>query len=169
MTKKFLIIAFVLMCLVGLVACDPTPNSVDKSELLENTVKIEIYDYENIKPKQLNLGGKKKPIFDFSKASFIGTLDEETFEDVIKDIARQEFLIFGETLNEPIGKTIILYQENGNMVVLFGCVYESQIGSEKYYGEGNIFDENGVFVEHIGYIDSHYVDFLESKYFANGN
>lgn len=164
--KRALIIIFVLTCLLGLVGCDPGMNSVDGDELLRNTIKIELYYYENANPRLLDLNGKKMPIFDFSKATFIAALDESHFEDMIMDIAEQECLVYGNALNEPIGKTLILYQENGNMVVLFSCVYKSDYKLTRYYGECNIFDQNGMFIEHIGRIDSDYVDTLELNYFG---
>ena len=165
--KKGLIIVLVLTCLLGLVGCDPGTNTIDGDELLENTVKIELYNYKNTNPEFVKLNGKNMPIFDFSKATFIASLDESLFEDVLKDIAAQECLVYGTALNEPIGKTMILYQENGNMVVLFSCVYKSGNELTRYYGECNVFDENGIFIEHIGRIGSDYVDILESTYLGN--
>ena len=163
--KKICVIILALVCLLGLVGCDPGWNTIDGDELLDNTVKIELFDYENTKPKLLKLNRKKKPVFDFSKATLIAELDESRFEDVIRDMDGRECLLFGNALNEPIGKTMVLYQENGNMVVLFSCVYKNGNNPTKYYGECNIFDENGMFIEHIGSIGSDYVDTLESKYF----
>lgn len=162
--RKIILIAFVLICLLGLVGCDPGTNTIDEDELLENTIKIELYYYENTNPKLVELNGKNMPTFDFSKATFIASLDESLFEDVLKDIAAQEYLVFGTALNESIGKTMILYQENGNMIVLFSCVYKSEYKLTRYYGECNVFDENGTFIEHIGDIDSEYVDTLEATY-----
>ena len=165
--KRALIIVFVLTCLLGLVGCDPGTTTIDGDELLKNTVKIELYNYENTSPKLYKLNSEKSPIFDFSKATFIAELDKSHFEDVIKDIAKQECLVFGNALNEPIGKTMILYQENGNMVVLFSCVYTNGEKITRYYGECNVFDENGMFIEHIGRIGSDYVDTLEANYFGS--
>ena len=163
--KRVLSIAFVLICLLGLVGCDPGWDEIDGDELLENTVKIALFDYENTNPKLLKLHRKKKPVFDFSKATFVAELDESHFEDVIKDMDGRQCLLFGNALNEPIGKTMVLYQESGNMVVLFGCVYKDGNQPTKYYGECNIFDENGMFIEQIGSIPSDYIDSLEAKYF----
>jgi len=165
--RKALIIILVLICLLGLVGCDPGRNTIDADALLEDTVKIELYYYENTNPKALSLNGEKSPTFDFSNATFIAELDESYFEDVIKDIAEQECLVFGNVLNEPIGKTMILYQENGNMVVLFSCVVKKENALTKYYAECNVFDENGEFIEHIGRIGTDFVDTMESKYFTD--
>lgn len=165
--KKVWIIVLVWICLLGFVGCDPGVNSIDGADLLENTVKIELFSYENISPKLIKLSKKNKPVFDFSKATLIAALDASLFEDVVKDIAEQECLVFPSVLSQPIGKTLILYQENGDMVVLFSCVYKEEHKLTRYYGECNIFDKNGVFIEHIGRIDSDFVDILESKYFNN--
>ena len=88
-------------------------------------------------------------------------------ESVVKDIAGNEFLVFGSVLREPIGKTMVLYQSDGKMIVLCSCVYVRKNGGKRYYGECNIFDENGKFVEHIGRIGSDYVDKLELQYFES--
>ena len=148
--KRTWIIVFVLICLLGLVGCDPGWSTIDGDELLEHTVKIELYDYENTNPKLLKRNRRKKPVFDFDKATFIAELEESRFEDLIMDMDGYECLLFGNALNEPIGKTLVLYQDNGNMVVLFSCVYKKEHKATKYYGECIIFDENGVFIEHIG-------------------
>ena len=165
--KKAFILFALLIILLGLVGCDPGWRNISEKELLENTVKIELYYYENTTPKLLNLNGKNTPIFDFSKAAFLASLEESRFEDVIKDISGQTFGVYHNVLNEPIGKTIILFQENGNMLVLFSCVYTNGTKATRYYGECNLFAENGVFLEHIGKIGSEYVDLLESIYFGN--
>lgn len=128
--KRVLIIAFVFACIFGLVGCDPGTNTIDGDALLKNTVKIELFNYANTTPNLRNLNGKNSPLFDFSKATFIAALDEEHFEDVIQNIAEQECFVYGKALNEPIGKTMVLYQENGNMVVLFGCEYKEGKNSQ---------------------------------------
>ena len=169
MLKKIMVITLMLTCLFGLVGCDPGVDRVDGAELLANTVKIELCHYENANPELFNLNGQNKPIFDFSKVTFIATLDEPLFEPLINDIAQQDCLYFGNALNEPIGKTLILYQENGNMVVLFSYVQKGGFKLTRYYGECNIFDQTGAFIEHIGRIDSDYVDTLESIYFETNS
>ena len=78
--KKSLIIVLVLTCLFGLVGCDPAVKTLYKDELLTNTTKIELVDYENENPELLNLSRKEKPRFDFNKATLIATLDETHFE-----------------------------------------------------------------------------------------
>ena len=47
------------------------------------------------------------------------------------------------------------------------AVTDGQWPPLQYYGACYVFDENGVFVEHIGSISSDYVDTLESKYFTD--
>ena len=163
--KKLLFFLVMLACLIGLRGCDPASNSIDRDEVLRNTVKIELLHYENQTPQLVKLDGKHKPVFAFSKTTPIATLDDSRIEDVVSDIAQQDLLLWGRTLNEPIGKTLILYQKNGNMLVLFGCVYQSENGQTHYYGHCNLYDQNGMFIEYLGDIDSDYVDTLESRYF----
>ena len=163
--KKILIIVLFLACLLGLVGCDPGRHRLDANELLSNTVRIELVHYENTNPKVLRIGRRKTPIFDFCNATPIATLADSHIEEVVKDIAARDLYLIGRTLNQPIGKTLILYQRDGNMIVLFGCAYENKKGDTKYYGMCNIFDENGQFVEYLGDISHDYVDTLEAKYF----
>ena len=120
--KKILTIVLLLACLLGLVGCDPGSTRMNAEELLNNTTKIELVAYENNHPKTIILGGKQTSVFDFNKTTFLAALEESHFEDVINDIAKQDLLVFGRTMNEPIGKTLILYQNDGTMVVLFSCI-----------------------------------------------
>jgi len=165
--KKVLIIMLVLTCLSGLVGCDPGVNNLYKEELLANTVKIELIDYENENPELLTLSGKKKPRFDFNKATLIATLDETHFEGILNDVTVFDYLDFGTALNEPMGKTLVLYQSNGNMIVLFGCVYTNEKNKTFHYGGSYVFDENGVFVEYIGDVGQDFGDWIKSTYFSS--
>ena len=165
--KKVLSFVCFLFCLLFLVSCDPAMNHIDSDELIANTVKIELYDYENENPKLLRINGKEKPKFDFNKATLIATLDESHFEDILNDIAEDDYLLFGTALNEPMGKTLVLHQNNGSMIVLFGCVYTNEKDKTYYYGDCYVFDENGTFVEHIGDVGHLFSDWVESTYFQS--
>ena len=160
--KKVLLFALLLACLLAFAGCDPGINRLDDEVTLSNIEKIELFQYENTNPRHVRT---KKSVFDFSKATLIATLDEACIEDVVEEIAHHEMFVYGRTLNEPIGKTLILYQKDGSMIVLSGCVYESKIGLPLYYGVCNVYDENGVFLEYLGDIDSDMVEALASKYF----
>ena len=162
--KKTLSIALVFVCLLALVSCDPGINSVSKEDLLENTVKIELYDYANESPMIIRLNSKQ-PSFDFNKATLIATLDESHFDGIISDMAEQEYLDFGTALNEPMGKTLVLHQKNGNMIVLFGCIYKKQ-NRTYYYGDCSEFDKNGVFVKYVGDVSHVFIDEIETNYFS---
>lgn len=163
--KKVWIIVFTLICLLGLNGCDPGSNQIDVNEILNNTEKIELFQYKNTKPKLLRPSKWKTPVFNFSNATLLATLDDSYIEDVVKDIAGEELLVFGKVLNEPIGKTMVLYQSDGNMLVLFGCLYKNEKGGTRYYGQCILFDENGKYIEYLGNIDHDYVDKLALKYF----
>lgn len=163
--KKRWIAVFVLACLMMLPGCDPGTKTLDGKALFSNTVRVELYQYDNPSPANLRIGGKKTAVFDFSHATLLGTLDESQYEDLAKEITGYETLLFGRVLNEPIGKTLVLHQSDGNMVVFYGCVYRNRWGGTRYYGECNIYDENGMFVSNLGDIESDFVDKLEVKYF----
>ncbi|MBE6532732.1 MAG: hypothetical protein E7676_04390 [Ruminococcaceae bacterium] len=164
--KRLILLVSVLVFILTLVSCDPATHLLNAEALLANTTKIELVNYENENPKMIrNIEGDKKPTFDFSKVSLIATLDDSKIEDVVKDVSDRGYLYYASALNEPIGKTLILYQSNGNMVVLSNCVYTDDTGDTKYYGDCCIYDANGVFIECIGRVGNNYIDSLESQYF----
>ena len=165
--KKRYAIMLVWIFLLGLMGCDPGSIRLDRDELLRNTEKIELVEYENPDPKPMRINGKETPVFDFDQATSVATLDPSRFEDIVNDIAQQDLLLYTETLNEPVGKTLILYQSDGTMLVLFGCINQTRWGTNRYYGQCNLYDENGTFIEYLGDIDSMYVDSLESQYFES--
>ena len=163
--KKIPVVVLVLVCLLGLVGCDPGARMLDGDELLHTTVKIELVHYENVNPKLVRLNSRRNaPVFDFSKVTPIATLEEARFEEILMDVTKNELLMFNRTLNEPIGKTLILHQDDGSMIVMYGCVYEKENGSRRYYGGCDIFDENGKFVEYLGNVNNLSMDTLALKY-----
>lgn len=163
--KKVFVIVLVLTCLLGLVGCDPGVKFLSKEDLLENTVKIELVHYENENPKPLSLKLWQKPKFDFNKVTLLATLDESRFEDLLTYVSELHYLYYARAWNEPIGKTLVLYQRNGNIIVLYGCIYTDENGHTRYPGDCYIFDENGVFVELIGDVGYLFPDYIESTYF----
>lgn len=162
----FLSLVCVLACLFSFVGCDPAVISLDTDELLANTVKVELVDYENDNYKLIhNLDGEKKPIFDFSKTTLIATLDDSKIEDVITDLGHYGYLYWGRTGNEPIGKTLILYQSNGDMVVFYGCIHKNKRGITSYPGACVVFDKDGKYIKYIGDFGYAGMNNIVSKYF----
>ena len=164
--RKFLsFIVCMILSLFCFAACDPGFNDIDAEETIANTVKIELVDYKNENPKLLKLKKEEKPKFDFSKATLIATLDDSQFENIINDMSKILLLMYPRALNEPIGKTIILYQQNGDMIVLYDSVYTNNKGNVFYYSGCTKFDKNGVFIEYLGDIGSDLFNSLLSTYF----
>ena len=162
-----LLLVSVLTCLGVFTGCDPGRKVLNVDELLANTAKIELVYYENEKPTTIkNLDGKKKPIFDFNKVTPIATLDDSKMEAVIKDLGEYSLLYWGRTDNEPIEKTLILYQSNGDMLVLYGCIYEDEKGKESYPGACIMFDKDGTYIEYIGDFGYLAMEQIETKYFS---
>ena len=165
--KKFLsFIVCMILSLLCFAGCDPAFHSIVAEETLATTVKIELVDYKNENPKLLKLKKEEKPKFDFSKATLIATLDDSQFENIINDMSKIVLLMYPRALNEPIGKTIILYQQNGDMIVFYRNVYTNSKGDVSYYDGCTKFDKNGVFIEYLGDIDStELFNSLETTYF----
>jgi len=166
--KQVLVMLLAITLLWGLVSCDPATNYLEKDVLIENTINIKLFEYENNAPKLLRLSGKEKPRFDLSKATCLGTLDKSHFEDILSEIAEKIYTDHGTALNEPMGRTLVLYQKNGHMIVLFGCVYENEKGQTYYYGDCYEFDAKGGFVAYIGRVGHLFGDQIASTYFQIG-
>lgn len=162
--KKFLsFIVCMILSLFCFAGCDPAFNGINAEKTLATTVRIELVDYKNENPKLLKLRKEEKPKFDFSKATLIATLDDSQFENIINDMSKIILLMYPRALNEPIGKTIILYQQNGDMIVFYSTV---DTDSKGYYDGCTKFDKNGVFIEYLGDIDSYNLfNSLLSTYF----
>jgi hypothetical protein len=165
--KKILAIVLVLTFLLVLAGCDPAYSTLDRKELLANTVKVELFEYENESPELIDFSGKDKPHFDFENATLIAALDEACFEDLINELTGGEYLIFRTALNEPKGKTLVLHQSDGNMYVLYGCTYKDKIGITRYAGDCYLFDANGKLVDYIGRTSHLFGEEITSKYFSN--
>lgn len=165
--KKALLIVLVLTFLLVLVGCDPVQMGLDRDKLIANTVKIELVDYENENPKLVSIKGWNKPHFDFDKATLIATLDESRFEDLLNDLADRGYTYYSTAHNEPLGKTLVLYQSSGNIIVLWGCTYTIKNNDQRYGGSCYVFDENGSLVEYIGRVGHLFSDYIESAYFSD--
>ena len=165
--RRIALLICLLISLFTLVSCDPAVNRIDGDELIANTVKIELYEYKNNDPQRISTDGEEKPCFDFSKAELIATLEESYYKDVLTDIAAYDFLLFGFCLSEPMENTLVLHQSNGDMIVLYACVYTNENDSTRYYGDCYLFDKNGVFIEYIGDINPPFVERLVEKYFTD--
>ena len=164
--KKIFAIVLALAFLFVLVGCDPVMHTISKEDLLANTVKVELYEYQNTNPKLISISGIKKPHFDFDNATLIAELNETYFEELINDLP-DYYRYYGTALNEPMGKTLVLYQRSGNMYVLFGCPYTNEAGKNFYYGECYVFNDNGELVEYIGRVGHLFGEEIASKYFQN--
>lgn len=165
--KKTVSFICIIVYLLFLIGCDPAIRFLDKNELIANTVKIELYDYKNENPKNLRINGIIKPKFNFNKATLIATLDEAYFENILNDIAKNGYMYSGSALNEPIGKTLVLHQSNGNIIVLFGCPYTNNDNKTYYYGDCYVFDKSGALVEYIGGVGQLFSERIESTYFQD--
>ena len=159
--KKFLFIIFTVIigCLI-FTGCDPGFRYLSE----DNTVKIELIEYTNDDPHLIDFERpEKKPKFDFTKAVHIATLDDSLQEHFMSEVSKCDFRYSDQTLNEPSGKTIILYQDNGNIIVLSSWIYIGDTGTA-YGCKCDIFDKDGNFIEHRGSVGHDYVNFLEGYF-----
>ena len=167
--KKILSLALLFAFLFSFVGCDPTFYYFKDNYLLENTVKIELYDYKNDAPRKIDRR-EEMPVFDFSKATLLKTLerpeiellsetpDETTgeavaktpFEELLDFLSTYGYAYYSTCTNEPVGKTIVLHLKDGNMIVFYGCRTKNDKGRKRTFGDCIIFDQNGVFLDYMG-------------------
>ena len=133
---------------------NPYDKVMDAEDVRLNTTKIELVYYENPNPRRLDLNFWRKPVFDPDKTTFIASLDKAECEDIIAAITDRSYLYNGLCANEPVAETIILYQNNGNMVVLYNV---------EEFRDCVIFDGNGRYVNCIGrHSGSFFKELMES-------
>ena len=147
--KKVLLLVFAFVFLFSLMGCDPSFYYFEENYLLENTVKIELYDYQNDSPRIIKRS-EEEPVFDFSKATLIATADETRFEKILTELNSMAYGRYATSANAPVGKTLVLHQKDGTMIVLFGCRAKNEKGRNTFWGNCLLFDENCIFLDYFG-------------------
>lgn len=160
--KKFnlviVIMVFVSMFLTG---CDPETYYFDSTELIDNTIKIELVECQNDNPERIEVSEDNTPSFDYDNVELVDNLDDSHFESFIIELSSITFHIENYSANKPLGKTLILHQKNGDMIVL-SCTKVGDIG----YSFASKFDSNSNFITHIAnFADRPKFEALLNEYF----
>lgn len=161
--KKYLWALIVLLSFF-FVGCDPATYHFDADALIADTVKIELAECENDDPEEFFIDEDHIPSFDYGNAKIIDSLDPGQFESFIVGLAAITFHIEEDySANMPIGRTLILHQSNGDMIVLSCNGFDGE-----YYSFASLFDSNSHFIAHIAnFADAPSFDELLNAYFPS--
>ena len=161
--RKF-ILGFIVIVLFSIVltGCDPATYYFDADVLISNTIKIELVECKNDKPELIEINEKKITSFDYDNVEVIDSLDYSQFESFITKLSSITFHKENYSVNKPIGRTLILHQKNGDMIVL-SCTVIDGIG----YSFVSKFDSNNNYITHIAkFADRPQFESLLNTYFV---
>lgn len=161
--KKFILV-IILMVSIFLTGCvsDPETYYFAAADLIANTIKIELVECKNEKLEMIEVNEKSITNFDYNEVEPIDNLDNSQFESFIIELSSITFHKRNYSANKPIGKTLVLHQKNGDMIVL-SCTLVDGRG----YGFASKFDSNCNYITHIAYFaDRPKFESLLNEYFV---
>lgn len=154
---------FMVFLLIVLTGCEPPAYYFDSNDLIANTVKIELLSCKNNNPGMIEVDENNIPSFDYNDVETIDSLDHNQFESFIIELSTIRFHIYNHSVNKPIGRTLILHQKNGDMIVL-SCTLINDVS----YSFISKFDSNNNYITHIAFFaDRPSFETLLNTYFLN--
>ena len=160
--RKFILVFIVLSVSIVLKGCDPATYYFDADVLISNTIKIELVECKNDDPELIEINEKNITSFDYDNVELIDSLDNSQFESFIKKLSNITFHKENYSVNKPIGKTLILHQKNGDMIVL-SCTLIDGTG----YSFVSEFDLDNNYITHIArFADRPQFELLLNTYFV---
>lgn len=143
MKKICVIFLFVILSLCGC-ATDPATYYFDAGNIIEQATKIQLVLCENDNPINIKVEENTILFFDIDNIRIIDTLETEKIEEFAYELSTITFHIEMESVNSPVGYTLIIYMQNQELIVL-SCTVINGIG----YGMAAVFLNDGSFVRHI--------------------
>lgn len=141
-TYKIIIMLFSILPL--LTACEPKMYFFDDNYLLEETVKIELIEYDTDDIDQIKSEDEILP-YDFNNESIIDTLDINENSDIFQEISNIEFHRTVKYSRTPIGISLKITYRNGDFAVI-----SSELIDNINYGGAILFDSSGSVIEFLG-------------------
>lgn len=100
--------------------------------------------------------------FDIDNIRIVETLETEKIDEFANELSSIVFHKEMESVNSPVGYTVIIYMQNQELIVL-SCTIINKIG----YGMAAVFLNDGTFVKHIArFADEPRFKRLLNKYFG---
>lgn len=161
--RKFILVFMIIVLLpIVLTGCDPATYYFDSNALIANTIKIELVECKNDKPEMIEVNEENITSFDYNNVELLDSLDKSQFESFIMELSSIAFHLENFSVNKPIGKTLVLHQKNGDMIVL-SCTLIDDLG----YSFVSKFDSNNNYIAHIAYFaDRPQFESLLNAYFV---
>ncbi len=141
MKSVYAIILFVILLFCG---CDPASYYFDANDIINQAVKIQLIECENANP--VNVSVKKDTVLqiDINNSRIVGTLEQEKIEGFVNELSTIIFHQEKESVNAPVGYTLLIYLKNQEMLVLSSTVIDGTA-----YGMAAAFSSDGKFIRHI--------------------
>lgn len=161
--RKFILIIMVLVSifLTGCVS-DPETYYFNSTDLIDDIIKIELVECQNDNPVKIKVDANNTPSFDYYNVELIDSLDNGQFESFIIKLSCITFHKESYSVNKPIGKTLVLHQKNGDMIVLSCTIID-----DRGYSFASKFDSNCNYIAHIAYFaDRPKFESLLNEYFV---
>lgn len=147
--KRIVAVILTLVLLLPLYSCDPMPYNFDYQELKQEVIGIELIEYDQPKTKHytFNMGSFIiKPLpFDEGRATILETLDEDEYDDFLRQLSEENILYKWYSYNSPKDICLRLIYENGNFLVL-SCDY----ANESFHGYVGSYNSEGEVLEYYG-------------------
>ena len=160
--KKFILIFLLISVSILACGCDPGAYHFDNKSLTERVKSVELIDYENFNPIEIDVTDDTELIFESDKMKILEVLDEEKIEEFLKDLSVITFHLENKSAKSPVGRGILLIFSDGGYIV----ISSTKVGRRSYSFVAE-FDKNNIFIQHIAYVcDRPSLEKLMIKYFT---
>lgn len=164
--KKYavvLVLCVILMATFFLSSCDPRTFFFDANEIVENASKIQLVVCQNFNPTNVKVEGDTVLYFNMADMVAIKELEKEKFKAFAEELSHVTYFdLINESVNSPIGFTVLIYLKTNEIIVLSYADIDSM-----GYAMAALFTSEGKFIRHIGCLaDGHAFERLLKNYFG---
>ena len=144
MKKIHVILLSMIVLLLCGCAIDPATYYFDADDIKNQATKIQLVICENNNPVIVDVKEDTVLLFDIDNVRIIETLEQEKIDDFAYELSTITFHKEMESVNSPVGYTVLIYMQNQEIIVL-SCTIINGIG----YGMVAVFSNDGNFIRHI--------------------
>lgn len=144
--KKILLVVTIIFSIICLTACDPASYHFNYDELLGDTERIELIQYENQNPSIIKVDNNATLIFELERMQVKKVLSSVENSKFLEDLSTITFHLVNSSADSPTGKCVRIVLKNGNFIII-SC----SLVNETSYSFVAEFSEQGKFVRHIAH------------------
>ena len=163
--KKYavvLVLWVILMATFFLSSCDPVDFYFDADEIVENASKIQLVVCQNYSPTIVNVESDTVLYFNMTDMVVVKELEKEKIESFAYDLSKITFFEINESVNSPLGFTVLIYLKTNEVIVL-SCTLIGNLA----HGMVALFTAEGEYIRHIGiFADRPAFERLLNNYFG---